>query len=75
TGLTLLQQAGVDVGIMGEDEACCGGRAYELGYAGEMTKFAEHQAETFRTAGIKTLVTPCADCYATYKVLYDKIGK
>lgn len=74
-GLTLLQQAGVDVGIMGEDEACCGGRAYELGYAGEMTKFAEHQAETFRTAGIKTLVTPCADCYATYKVLYDKIGK
>jgi Fe-S oxidoreductase len=75
TGLTLLQQAGVDVGIMGEDEACCGGRAYELGYAGEMTKFAEHQAETFRTAGIKTLVTPCADCYATYNVLYDKIGK
>jgi len=74
-GLTLLQQAGVDVGIMGEDEACCGGRAYELGYVGEMTKFAEHQAETFRTAGIKTLVTPCADCYATYKVLYDKIGK
>lgn len=74
-GLTLLQQAGVDVGIMGEDEACCGGRAYELGYVGEMTKFAEHQAETFRTAGIRTLVTPCADCYATYRVLYDKIGK
>jgi Fe-S oxidoreductase len=74
-GLSLLQKAGVDVGIMGADEACCGGRAYELGYVGEMTKFAEHQAETFRTAGIKTLVTPCADCYATYKVLYDKIGK
>jgi Fe-S oxidoreductase len=74
-GVTLLQKAGVDVGIMGEEEACCGGRAYELGYITEMTKFAEHQMETFRTAGVKALVTPCADCYATYKVLYDKIGK
>jgi Fe-S oxidoreductase len=26
-------------------------------------------------AGVKTLVTPCADCYACFKVLYDKIGK
>jgi Fe-S oxidoreductase len=73
--VTLLQKAGVDVGIMGADEACCGGRAYELGYAGELTKYAEHQMETFRTAGVKALVTPCSDCYATYKVLYDKIGK
>ena len=34
-GLTLLLKAGVDVGIMGKDEACCGGRAYEMGYLGE----------------------------------------
>jgi Fe-S oxidoreductase len=73
-GIILLQKAGVDVGIMGEDEACCGGRAYELGYDGELTKFAEHQAEALKTAGVKVLVTPCADCYGTFKVLYDKIG-
>jgi Fe-S oxidoreductase len=46
-----------------------------LGYAGELVKFAEHQIEAFRTAGVKTLVTPCSDCYACFKVLYDKIGK
>ena len=74
-GLTLLRDAGVDIGIMGTEEACCGGRAYELGYAGELTKYAEHQIETLRTAGVKTLVTPCADCYAAFKVLYDKIDK
>jgi Fe-S oxidoreductase len=74
-GLRLLQKAGVDVGIMGMDEACCGGRAYELGYESELIKFAEHQAEAFHTAGVKALVTPCADCYGTFKVLYDKIGK
>ena len=74
-GLTLIRNAGVDVGIMGADEACCAGRAYELGYEGELVKYAEHQMETFQTAGVKTLVTPCSDCYAAFKVLYDKIGK
>jgi Fe-S oxidoreductase len=74
-GLTLIRNAGIDVGIMGADEACCAGRAYELGYEGELIKYAEHQMETFRTAGVKTLVTPCSDCYAAFKVLYDKIGK
>jgi len=74
-GLSLLQKAGVDVGIMGADEACCGGRAYELGCSGDMEKYAQRQLETFRAAGVKTLVTPCADCYACFKVLYEKIGK
>jgi Fe-S oxidoreductase len=74
-GLELLLKAGIDVGIMRADETCCGGRAYELGYAGELTKYAEHQLEAFRTAGVKTLVTPCSDCYAAFNVLYDKIGK
>jgi len=74
-GIDILRKAEVDVGIMGADEACCGGRAYELGYAGELTKYAEHQMETFRTAGVKAVVTPCSDCYACFKVLYDKIGK
>jgi Fe-S oxidoreductase len=74
-GLNLLLNAGVDVGIMGFEEACCGGRAYELGYLSEIVKFAEHNMELFRTAGVKTLVTPCSDCFATFKVLYDKIGK
>ena len=73
-GLELLLEAGVDIGIMGAEESCCGGRAYELGYTAEMTKFAVHQVETFHTAGVKTLVTPCSDCYACFKVLYDKIG-
>ncbi|OGO32481.1 MAG: hypothetical protein A2Z29_06670 [Chloroflexi bacterium RBG_16_56_11] len=74
-GLQLLLDAGVDVGVMGVEETCCGGRAYELGYAGELTKYAEHQIETFRTTSARTLVTPCSDCYACFKVLYDKIGK
>lgn len=30
--------------------------------------------EVWRNVGIKTVITPCADCYAAFSVLYDKIG-
>jgi Fe-S oxidoreductase len=69
----LLTKAGVDFAIAGKDENCCGGRAYELGYQGEFTKYAENNIEMLKTAGIKTVVTSCADCYYAFKVLYSKI--
>ena len=70
----LLQKAGVDFGIAGKDENCCGGRAYELGYQGESVKYAENNAEMLKTQHIKTVVTPCSDCYHAFKVLYHKLG-
>ena len=36
TAVTLLQNAGVDIGIMGKDETCCGGRAYRYGLPGRI---------------------------------------
>ncbi len=75
TAVNLLKKAGVDVGIAGKDETCCGGRAFEMGYQGEFIKYAESNMEMLRTAGIKTLVTSCSDCYYAFKVLYDMHGK
>lgn len=75
SGLTILANADVDVGIMGKDETCCGGRSYEMGYAGELMKYAQHNGDTWKAAGVKTVVTPCADCYQAFKVLYDKVGR
>lgn len=73
-GLKLLVNAGVDVGIWGNEEVCCGGRSYQWGYAGEIKKYAEHTMEALKAAGVKTLVNACSDCFQAYKVLYDKIG-
>ena len=73
--VNLLKKAGVDVGIAGKDENCCGGRAYELGYQGEFIKYAENNLEMMKTAGIKTVVTSCADGYYAFKVLYPKANK
>ena len=72
---SLLERAGVDFGIAGKDENCCGGRAYELGYHGEFTKYAENTMELMKSSGAKTIVTPCADGYYAFEVLYDMQGK
>lgn len=74
-GVRILQQGGLSVGIMGRDEACCGGRAFEMGFEGELTKYAEHNLEAWKRAGVRAVVTPCADCYHAFKVLYDRIHK
>ena len=72
--VTLIKNAGMDIAIAGKDEACCGGRAYELGYQNEFKKFAPNQLEKLRDAGVRTIVTSCSDCYHAFKVLYHKIG-
>jgi len=72
--VTLLKNAGVDVGIMGKDETCCGGRAFEMGYQGELTKYAENNLEAWKNAGVKTVVTACSDGYYTFKRLYPELG-
>lgn len=74
TAVTLLSKAGVDVGIMGKDEVCCGARAYDIGYRGELTKYAEHNIEAWTAAGVKTVVTSCSDCYWGFKRLYPEVG-
>jgi len=74
SAIKLLQSAKVDVGIMGMEESCCGGRAYETGYLGEFTKYAEHFLETFNSLGVSKVVTSCSDGYSTFRNLYPKVN-
>jgi Fe-S oxidoreductase len=71
----ILKDAGVDLGIAGADEACCGGRAFEVGYRGELEKYAEDFASRVKASGCSKLVTPCSDCYGAFKQLYPQVGK
>ncbi len=74
SAVTLLQRAGVDVGIMDKEETCCGGRAYDIGYLGEFLKYAQHCIETYNAMGVSKVVTSCSDGYATFKTLYPKVN-
>ena len=70
----ILQKAGVDFGIAGDAETCCGGRAYQMGYEKDFLKQAKMNMALIKKAGVKTVVTACADGYQAFKVLYDKFN-
>jgi Fe-S oxidoreductase len=72
--VTLLKRAGVDMGIAGGNESCCGGRAYQMGYREELLNQARRNMELINKSGAEILVTGCADCYHAFKMLYDKFG-
>jgi Fe-S oxidoreductase len=74
TSVRLLQRAGVDVGILGRAEACCGGRAYGMGFKDEFESRCQGTLRAWQKAGVKTVVTPCSDCYHTFKRLYPPAG-
>lgn len=74
SSVALMQKAGVDVGLAGAEEQCCGGRAYYLGYKTDFLEHAEKNMKQFTESGAKMLVTGCAECYQAFKVLYDRFG-
>jgi Fe-S oxidoreductase len=74
TAVTLLRNAGVDVGVLGEQETCCGTRAYTMGYRKEFTRSAERLIEAWTNTGVKRVVTSCSYCYYGFKRLYPRLG-
>jgi Fe-S oxidoreductase len=74
TAVLFLKKAGVDVGIMGERELCCGGRIYSMGYRDEFARLARANMAAWARAGVQTVVTSCADGYHAFKRLYPQLG-
>jgi Fe-S oxidoreductase len=70
----LLKDAGMDVGILGGREMCCGGRIYSMGYRDEFVRFARANMTAWAAAGVETVVTSCADGYHAFKRLYPPLG-
>ncbi len=70
----ILQKAGVDFGIAGDAETCCGGPAYQMGYKEDFLAQARKNMAFIKQAGVKTVVTSSADAYHAFQVLYDKFN-
>ncbi len=71
----LLRRAGVDLGIMGSQESCCGSIAFQLGFQGEFIKFAESNIDDWNAAGVRKVVTSCACGFGIMKAVYPLLGK
>jgi Fe-S oxidoreductase len=72
--VTLLRKAGVDFGILGEEEVCCGSVLIRVGERALARELAVKNLEIFRKLGVKTVVTSCAGCFKTLSQDYSVFG-
>jgi Fe-S oxidoreductase len=72
--VSILKDAGVKIGILGEDEVCCGSRIFSMGYKDESIRFAKMNKNMWKKTNVKTIVTSCSDCYYAFKHLYPSLG-
>ena len=66
----LLHKAGVDFGILGNQETCCGSPGYTIGDMQTFEACARKNLETFEKLGVKKIITSCAGCYGMFKAHY-----
>ena len=72
--IKLLNVAGVDFGILGFDETCCGETARRLGHEYLFQVFAEQNIEVFNSIKFNRIVTQCPHCFNTLKNEYPQMG-
>ena len=70
----VLEAAGVDYGVLGEEERCCGLVLYLMGFWEEARRNAEMVAKTLSAGTPRVLVTSCAGCFYAFKRVFPLLG-
>lgn len=71
----LLKLAGVDFGILGDDEPCCGLPAYWTGHRDAFARKTAGVAHTFDDLGVRTVVTASGSCLGAFRSKYPEYHK
>jgi len=67
-------QAGVDYGILGTEESCCGSEVRRLGEEGLFEMLVEDNMEIWEERGVKKLVTTSPHCFNVFIKDYPQNG-
>ncbi|RMF92785.1 MAG: (Fe-S)-binding protein [Nitrospinota bacterium] len=70
----ILQRAGVDFAILGEEETCSGDPARRLGNEYLFQMLAQQNIETLNRYKFRRIVTHCPHCFNTLKNEYPQFG-
>ncbi len=70
--VALLQHAGVDFGILGNQENCCGSEVRRLGEFGLFEMMAEENGQAYKDLGVSKMLTTSPHCFNTYRNEYPK---
>ncbi|HXX36203.1 MAG TPA: (Fe-S)-binding protein [Thermodesulfobacteriota bacterium] len=69
--VNIFTKAGIDVGILGNEETCCGNEVRRMGEKGLFEMLVEHNLELFHNYGINQIVTISPHCYNAIKNEYQ----
>ncbi len=72
--ISLMKQAGLDVGILGMQEGCSGDPARRAGNEYLFQMLAETNISTFQELGVKRIVASCPHCFHTLGKEYRDYG-
>jgi len=72
--VNILNKAGVDFGILGNQESCCGESARKAGHEELFQSLAQGNIDTFKEAGVTKVITTSPHCYHTFKNEYPELG-
>ncbi len=68
----ILQKAGVNFGILGAKEMCCGESVRKAGNETLFKRLAKDNIKTFVDTGVKTILVSSPHCYNTFKNEYPE---
>ncbi len=68
----ILNKAGVDYGILGEQESCCGESIRKTGDEEVFRRLAKRNIKTFIDNGVKKILVSSPHCYHTFKNEYPE---
>jgi heterodisulfide reductase subunit D len=70
----IFKSAGVDFGLLGDNEWCCGFPLLSSGFREEFIEFAKHNIQQVNNTGAKFLVTSCPSCYHMWTHTYKELN-
>ena len=70
--VSILKKAGVDFGILGADENCCGESIRKTGSEDVFKNLARENIKTFISRGVKRILVSSPHCYHTFKNEYPE---
>jgi Fe-S oxidoreductase len=70
----LMQKAGEDFVILGDEERCCGLYAYDLGFRREYDRLENANLSRIQGAGIRKVVVACGSCQRIWQQYARKTG-
>ncbi len=70
----ILQAAGIEFAVLGEEEKCSGDPARRTGNEYQFYLLATENIETFRRYKVRKILTLCPHCYNTFKNEYPDYG-